>query len=522
MYLVVGQLATEALKPKAIVPVAIPEAKGLPPTLTYAGQLSPGHQLPMKLGNAKAVAAAAMPYFVSKIQAIAQQELRKAEEARAELELQLESAKAKAGELSTSTGRAKPFVEYASKMGGSGYGVQRKAEADRQLTKTEINEVVRAAHAALNKNGKVVSKERIRDYIRKGEADDATLLWLAKNVSPVFAEPLQCAELNRKLQQLAESSSSSAYNFQGLEQLIAEPAAAAVTAIKSGNQYSGTVKVAGLELSVYQVVHKTLSKAVGVKPAPLFLGTIAEVREGRSGKGALVVPEYKTLNGANALELLPTQKFTQFITVFDRALAQVMQAYNPEVNPGLLIRALMPENPAMLTLYHDERVGVRDKSESAKGAAAKAAEHFESGLMAKIAAERLGLGEEELSPESLRRLVSVQDLITPLLPMDIYRFVTLELRYAAVHEEIGKLKSVLPPNGNVPMPVNSRYNSLVSQNNNLVHILRARDQALRQQFGVDTKAMREVDRQIVEEAISRFGEELGFVRKMPAESAEVA
>ncbi len=540
LYFTREQLTSEQVRHDAPFIVAVPEAKRLAITLTYAGQLSPGHSVLMMLAKPEVVAKQITPYISSEISAESEEKLR-------EVQLQIEALKADVDALNcNSAGRAKPFLAFAP------YNIRGKIGSGSGLVKDDVNAIVKAWRKEKRPTASV--SDKVRDYIHTGIADEETLCWLAENVDPIFAKPSQYADLSSQLQEMIEQRQNQHRDYSSLEHAVTE----AVSAIKQGAGQQTDAE------PIFSRAYRGLQKLIGAEPEKQFLWRIGAVVKGNNRNGILVPYHHQATNGTDIPDelkhcYLPTQRFTQIITVFDTALAKILFAYlNADEalqeherlavhDAGLLIRSLMPENVAVQRLYPNERVGIPGQPELSARIAARAVECYQNGQITELAAQQLRMGEEELSQEGLERLVSLLGKIMPVLPFEVYDYVIIRGKLSdfqqsadleglaekikSLGSQIDSIRNELKPSPGVVNDYNSRvaehteyvrqYRRAVSKNNELARKGRGYVEQLKKSFGVDVLTMTKYDATTIEEAITLFGEEFSFVRNVLEKSEKI-
>ncbi|MBI2550286.1 hypothetical protein HYV83_03855 [Candidatus Woesearchaeota archaeon] len=543
MYLRVGQVATERkVKDDSVVVVGVPGTDRL--TATRAGQLYhdnqlqyPGLPIVMMLTNSKTVTkklGEKMPWLSPKMQKGMEERLHEAE-------VQMEDIKAQVAPLQTSNvNRAKLFLDYGGKVQGG-----------QELSRKEIDEVVRAVHEALRRERMMTppTKEQVRNYIREGQADEQTLSRL-QMVNPAFGKLIEYAELGREveqirgeleqvsnLQRIMATQSGKTHGLNGLEVVVQ-----AVSAIKSGNVPHDGIVIDGPEVKVYRYTRQMLKLLVGAEPGKQFLCRLDAIVGKEEGNGILVPFPFRAANGTNLPEelrqrYLPTEDFAAYAMVLAGALTNILLAYiragetvhkGMEGHVGLLIRSLMPANRAIQTLYPEDLVAIPSQPHLAAEIAARAVERFKNGEMAGLAARQLGLTEKELSQEGLERLVSLQNQVMPILPMDVYQLATTNTRKEVTEQKLRTTEGYINKSLNSPFADIREYGKLqelhgtfTRQRDQLIQEGRTVEKTLRDEFGVNTERLADYEAR-VEDAIKFFGEGIGFIRHVFEAAGEAA
>ena len=457
-------------------------------TATYAGQVAPGQSVLLRLSP---------EVFGSMLK----KELDRA--LRHQLDPKLEEL------LATRSSRAKPLLQYMDRMGlhESLSSLSEGGHNGTFLDSTDLESIALGISSALGrKQGPTHSSydplaDDIRFYLETGKADEQTLALLAEKVNPVFGDVL-------------------AYN-------------------SLSDKYSGTPEAKAILVGPI--------KAVAYTVQPVFAAV--ELLECSGGRSEALSPlVYDAEKGAKALPeqirgtFVSTQQLTRFITVSDVTLCRLMlrcitsedrlAKERVDVSPGLVMRAIMPENPAILALYPDERVAISGRPDLTAFVKAKAVEYFQDGTMARAAAKHYGLSQAEFSQEAFVGLVEAQNRVMPVLPMEIYHFVEqdvladklsrrnedLEKKFKEKSTDIDLLRyqksSIASYSIDATKRLFSQHEAIVKNLNTIHNALLAASARLRQDFCVDTDTMTRVDSMILREAVEFFGPEFAFMEKV--------
>lgn len=524
-YFKAGQTETGTVRPDRLL-VALPGTTKLAITPTYTTQayeeLGVVKELGvvMEFGYPELVAAKAAPILYPKLEARAEEALQEAQEER-------ESLESEVMQLNESmTSRVYPLIIYlrSTKIARrAARSIQQSIDSGGRVHGKQVAPFIDHVYNALRVNKDAPSEVRglIRNYVHNGTYNEETLQWLVQ-IDPVFEKLERYAQLDTTPQQ---TDTNSSLTINEVEQYLIET----IQAIKSGDPHQEEIE----GVNVYQI----LEQIVGATPGKQFISMVNGVARGKNREGLLVPFAY---NGSNVPEELKpyyisTERFTQLIRVFDLSLHAILGAYRDadskfqdlkqnqglEVHYGLLIRGLMPKNPAMQALYPDERVQIPDMPELSKDLESKTTKDYHNGEIARLAAPKLVIDEEELST-GLERLVSVQNQITLLLPIEVFKAIALsdklrsyDTALVEMREEMEQLQHGSPSmRERYNRIVRNDYNPLLTKANALLRRNQKYGKKLEIDFGLDLSKLLEADKQTVEEAINLFGEELGFVRHL--------
>lgn len=435
----IGQLATEKADSHYKAAIAIPFAKAPVLTATYGGQVMPGHNILTGIGNSKVAAAHVMPLLVAGAKSHLKEEISRLEDTVLEAEEKLDLLKQNAPRLNvaghTLTARAKPFADYAAKNGSSLYSVGSKISSEQDLTKANVNDIISAVYEILRKKGATSRvKEGIRDYIRTGDADEQLLKFLA-NVMPELARPaeydaltMRIAGLNAELQQTTNALKKLESGRVNVDEAALAALTQTLAAIKQGQPVPVEVVVDGIRIKVDQEIQKIIGTRYGTH----FLSRVDDTASGGSSKRALVPYELSdAVNGPDGLQVpyLKPQQLANIVSLLVRTLDTIVVAYfvsdeqqrykDVDVPSGLLVSSLLPKNPAFQQLYPLEAVAIQGQPRLTEQISELTADAFKTGLMAELAAKKLGMGSV-LNRQSLDGLVLLLDNVMPVSPMPIY------------------------------------------------------------------------------------------------------
>jgi len=492
IFYVTNSINSTFVNPKQQLLVAVPGAKELRVTPTYANQVMPGHQIVMELGSPNYVATAIMSKFRSNIENTLEEE---------KLLAQLETLGPEVEVLKTSTAsRAQPFLRYAREK--VSYDIVNKIQGDWELESKDIKNLVSLVYPILRKSAEATSfiKGSIRDYIRSGEADEQTLLWFASNVDPIFEKLVQYNKLNAKLQQINQDS-----DFSGLEQTLSQ----AIESIKNGNAKE-EIEFGSSKINVYQ----ELQRLISVAPGKQFLCRIDEVVEGENTNG-LISPFRCNVSKNNIPEdlkpyYIDVARFGQIITLFDRALSDMLVGYarknqeiqklcetclkyGKDVPPSVLMRAIFPEDhQPILALYSDLRIQIIVKEECTR----RIIDIVRKGRAQtpRIVAEYFEIPEEQIKFEEL---VLLQAQLMQLLPFPVYVCAETNSRISYSIDEAKKHRALL-----------------TSKERILLAKYETNDGQLQRDFSVNHKKITSPTESTLEDAIKLFGEEFYFIEKL--------
>ncbi len=403
----IAEMPILATLPWATLPVATP---------TYAGQVPAGSRVVMTLGATDRVTAALLGKVEPRVKSAA-------EECLLEKQLELELLASQLESLAKSAAkRAKMFLDYATQ--GVGFEVLVKVRAGTgQLTSREIDEFVGPVYDVLRKEAGATSsfKAAVREYIRSGRLEPATLLWLATKVNREFQALITYESLSSELRQISQST-----GISELEKVLTK----AVDALRSGKPLE-EVKAGGLDINVYHELRQLL-EADPTKPFLMELAAASARAEG------LIVPfchkpaEAKSVCDELGLYYLPVEKLGHIITLFDTLIRKVADHYAEGhaeltqlldeiytrrgilVNTNVIVRALFAEdhNPT-LALYPDWRLRL---SGAYIQRVIELVRNNRAELL-KVAAKHLGLQEEEFN---FQTVLELQTRLMQLLPMPFY------------------------------------------------------------------------------------------------------
>mgnify|MGYP001593925734 CR=1 FL=1 len=472
--------------------VKVPGTDVLRVTPTYANQALCGYQIVMTLGDTKKIATAIMSDAGNSTL-----------EERLGVQSDLEALRKEVEELKASNyRRAQPFLQYAQEGGSRNYEIVRKIQSGEELTFREIDALVdmvpslrRFARARLS------TKDAVRDYIRSGETDDQTLFWLARTINPIYGKVIEYNSLNARIQQIDQA-------YTNLEQALVQ----SIDAIKAGNKYQEEIVVGDTRINV----RERLKQLTGAEPGRYFLLTIDEVVEGENKDGLIVPFQYNARNGTNVPEELkpyymPVDKLGQIITLFDRALANILIVYAREnqeivkisgdytahgifIMDGVFVRAMFPEDHApTLTLYSDARLKITNDEDGRK---MMNIVKNERARIPSIVAEYFEIPEEQIKFEEL---ISLQAQLMQLLPMQAYICAETSARFSFTADESKKYRSRLKPTDHLLM---ARYQTHNNQ--------------LQRDFNVSQERITNRTRTeaTLKEVIHLFGEEFDFIGKI--------
>lgn len=539
-YFRAGVVATEDVKPSYRFLVNVPGTTGLALTSTYAAQISLG-DMALKQYNGsdyKVKADQLTPLLISQIGTKIEDELN-----RVQLQLRILESEVRALNGSSAT-RAQLFTDFFGDTRKPAYETSAKILAGKGLTGKDADSIGSAVYDVLRGKGIPARLKRgISDFIMKGTVNLETLSWLAETgVNPNFEKLVEYAALNNKLQQMRNGHNTDFLG--GLDQYV--------EAVISWQAQQQEVDLdGGLKINIYQMVRQLLDAELKRQ----FLCTIDEVIEGENKNGSLSLFHFHyKASGPNVPEGLkpyyhPPERIAQLLAILEEALGKIVSAYAvaDEVllehigsinGRGLFMRSLMPENSAVKAFYPDEMVSIPGNPALTKQIAEWTYECFTSGLMADLAANKLGMDEVELR-QGLERLVSILDKALPVLPLKIYELVattetlkavranlqTLDQKIGPIKTEIDRARDSGPLGIQIQQLAReyktlvAAYNPLVRKNNNLLDQLREIIKQLQSDFGIDTvrmlQSLAKYDDTTLNQAIELFGEEnVGFIRKV--------
>jgi hypothetical protein len=477
----------------------VPYVKELKVTPTYSKQLPPEHQVVTTLGNSKDIVAAIMSNHKPGLESKGEEQL--------EIQLELGSLGEELEALNASrSSRAKPFLQYALEKDKASSNLIGKIETGAQLTGGDIDRLTNQVYHSFDKNTGATesTKKAIRTYIRGGEADDETLQWFATYVDTIFKKPFQYNDLKDRLQRTTPTSDTS-----GLEQTLIQT----VEAIKSGKDYQEEIEFNDLRINVYQ----ELQQLTGVEPGELFPYWIDEFVKGEGTNGLIVPFEYETKGISVPEKLKPyymsVDKFGQIITLFDKAIAELLHGHANEsreiskileemkfsnIDGGVFIRAIFPEShQPTLTLYSDARIRITER----EGDVRKIMELIrnEREEIPRGVAKHFDIPEEQIKFE---KLISLQAQLMQLLPFPVYVCADTDSRMRSHYiEEAKKHRASISPKDRILL---AKYE--------------LNDRQLQKDFGVNRKKITNITETTLDEAMQLFGEELGFIRKLESTS----
>lgn len=527
LYLGTGSVVTETVKSGRVVLVQLPGAARPVLTPTYAGQLSAGHSVLVTLGNSKVAAEQITPLLISELEAMAEGRL-------LEMQVQLEALESELKELKASSAtRAQRFPEYA------GWSLN----SDGQLSGKDVDRIVKSAYDDLRREKAATSKvkEGIREYIQKGTTGRDVFLWLARNFNPVFWKYVRHDELSAEISQTEGhlQQLKQAETLNGLEQRLTE----ALAAIKKSGSYNPSkhdVGPDGMGIDVYQWLRQLTGAKPEISSGAYLLCEISRVIKGVNRKGVLVPFHFKAENGFNVPEefrqhYLSTVAFITAIKVLNVALHKILLAYLQEgeaehegVSVPLkpLLQQLMPNNPAILALYGKDELITPDRHGLVSEIVRRAAERFKNGEMAKLAAKRLGMAENELSQESLEALVSTMEKVMPIVPVQFYELTPVLKSVGELRRELQETFQQISaeelfqqgPKKKLVSVLEKSYDKGVIKHNSLVKTADMLMQTLLEDFGVDSGKVPDAMAHI-EDTIGLFGKEkVGFIKQVLANS----
>ncbi|MBI2176632.1 hypothetical protein HYU40_04800 [Candidatus Woesearchaeota archaeon] len=561
----IGQLTTEKADANYMAAIAVPKAKALVLTATYGGQVRQGYQILTDIGNSKVAAAAVMPLLISSVKEGLEFEMISLEDAVRQARDARDSLKPDFTELiaagSSQATRAKPFADYAAQNGASLYRISSRISQEEDLTKADINALVGAVYDMLRKEKGATArlKEEIRDYIRTRKVDEQVLKLLSE-MMPQFSRPPEYDTLTARIASLNSKIQETASTLKRLESGQAsndEAGLAALThalfAMKQGQVVPEEVEIVGVRIQVEQEIQKIL----GARYGSHFLAKVAETLAGGSNKKALAPYELAdAINGPDDVQApyLQPQRLAHMASALIRTLDTIVVAYfisdeqqsykAADVRSSLLLSALLPENPAIRKLYPPEAVAVQGQPELSKQISERTAEAFKTGLMAGLAAKKLGM-DGMLNKRSLDALVSLLDNLMPVVPMPIYelggigrmlpvlgpQIEKLDAELSSLHEQLTQIEeSLSKASGAMSEPQRKQYKTgfekynplamkqrrLVDRYNSMITRAEKIPEELQARFGVDIEATASWNDSIVAEAaaeiVKLFGGEFAFVK----------
>lgn len=476
-------VATETFNPQTPVIAKIPGFEKT--SATYACQVVPGQSVLFRLSP---------EIFGSFI---------RAELAQDQLNPKLEEL------LATKASRALPFLQYLQNKSVSPEFTPVKERLCTGPVKSNDLDVL-AAEVSVALGGRRTAKassydplpDYIKSYLETGVIDEATLSIFAEKIHPLFAE---------------------------ISSYVLAKAKASGTPAKREHLPKKIDAVA--------------------KSVPPFFAPVEFAVEYPGRKNGILAPiNYEFHNGADSQpddNFIPVQKLARFVTVSDVALggliapclASEKALAGVNIPYGLVMRAILPNNPAVLALYPDERVSLKGKPDMTELVKAKAMEYFQNGTMARAAAKHYSLPESEISPQTLGDLVDAHSRVMQCLPRGIFGVIAMEFRYDRLLENESELNQqtdeLYARKQSVRTSVQLKEFE-VSKNylfakrgalmKNIKLLAREHDQLvdkLKSDFGVETRTMATVDIATLEEAIQFFGSKFEFLRKVfLAESIE--
>jgi hypothetical protein len=318
-----------------------------------------------------------------------------------------------------------------------------------------------------------------------------------------------------------------------IEQVLTQ----AVAEIKSGQTIDPIVRIKGKSVSVYDL----LVEITGSEPAQHFFGEIGGVINGGNTNGVLVPYVYRATDGSDVPDkfkdsYLTPWKLTAMLTVLDRTMFFVLKSYlesdyvrgiYPELSvlTGTLIRELMPDNPAMIMYKEIEP----DSSEATREFVGSIRKRFYDGAVARHTSHGFGIDEEELQT-GLERLAQLLERVMPVLPQSVYEYLSLRSSNDILLKKAKDLEHVIDHSKETPGYIRTaaskskvrsslrEYDSLVPQSRAFGKKMAAIEGRIRNNFGFEVRNIGDYGPENVEDTISFFGEEIGFVRKVLAAS----
>lgn len=506
-YFGVGQAKTSHVDGSQIVLAYLPGLQNRLNVMTYAGQILPGHEIVVQLASPQTVASWLLPAVRAGLEAKAAQEYTALEQRASQLKAGVDKLN------ETEADRIGPFLNYAwrsARGGGSVPAIREKIQKNEQLTSPDIDAIVSLAHGLLKHQGATSAvKDRIRTYIKTGEADADLIAFLGRHIEE-FASFSEYNETLAKLRQGkgVAGTSSAPIDLSSLEQKLLQGISLLRSGAASGNEIEGGVKTSYFSL---------LCSMLGTEPAKYFACKVTGILEGRVQSG-LVAP--LTLKPGQSVpeelrqQHLPTQKFEQLLSVIDKALSVVGTAYiradeyffrdDIEIAHHIMPRAIIPDNPA-LKIILSPQVPVSGATDGERLGISRVADCYKNGDMVRLAASRLGLSEAQLNQDNFKRLIALQDNLLPLLPYPFHEFgETMKTAEKFQSEMESELKK---PGGD-----RNRYKFLLINLKNKTQWLRNLEQELRDNFGFNLKTAGKVDEKASDECLGWIGNDYGFIR----------
>ena len=500
----VGGTLTSSIDDKLVVLVKVPGTLELRVTPTYADQVFPGHEVVMTYGDPRYISSTIVNKIKSSLEAALEEE-------KFGLEVEIDGLRERASKLSESrAARAKLFLDYASREKlRVDYGVARIIErgGDENLKKDQINPIVSRVYAHLSSKTGVPSsfKDKMRDYILSGIADEEAFQVLAQNIDPSFGNISRYNYLLNLVKQL-NGRLAAVKDTSNLEQSISR----AIEAMKSGQAYQKEIDFNGLRIDL----REELKKLVGLEPAQYFLLPIDGVVEGKSENGLTIPLRYDSKTGNIPGELRPyflsTTRFGQIIALFDHALGKMLEAYGHKdeemesiartvrsqsgrnFERGVFIRAVLPQDyKPSIVLYSDARLQIPNQRENLERIMEICRRNIFG--LPRAVAEHFKMVEEEVK---FNDLLLLQIQLMGLLPMPVYEAIEFSVRHSNIHEDLKHVARLRPE---------YRLAALRYQ-------LQA--QRIKGTFGADLAQIVKVSESTLTEARQLFGDQFSFIGKL--------
>lgn len=529
LYFQAGETVTSNITTDNTVIVRLPSvlepafvASPISQVTPYVGKSLFGYNMIIQLGNAKNIASALAPKLYS--EAVAQIEEQKQVDDM-DLELAVEEATAMRTNMAV---RARPFLEYALKRGHITYPEMRELEQylEEDHESVDVDRAFNPVFNALTKRKPHLKREygrNVMEYIRSSIIDHETTEALDR-IDPMFAH---IWEVHRRArQQISEEDYPNPTQREATQYVLG-----IVRSIKADVPF---------DHQFYGVdVLPVLEDLIGVVPTQSFVLPVNEVVRGKNERGYLMpyVYDKHVPSGIEDIFVDP-HRLTQIVAVLDRSLTEIVGKYydnNPDMNNvlpqnegfdlGLLVRALMPDNPTMRKLYPDERVYLPDMPEAADELVRIIIDARLTGKIARKLAPDLGLTEDEATL-GLNKIISVLNDIMPLLPYSVYDYSWTSLNSAKVrqrHEALVEEVKMFDEQGRYQEAQKAvKLIRMIERNfDGLLKKKQTLSSKLGQEYGIETFTVFDTESSVIEDAINLFGEELNILRQVaPSEYFE--